>query len=245
MRRSTIAPGARAHDSDRHRDRAAARHRRPGAAALRARRAPRRHGAQHARHDRCRLPRRNTGDSCQSRRANRLRSTRGMRIAQLVIAPVLHAQLVGGAKTWTKPRVEPEASARPAKERLTRSGKAGRNIIPLYDIMDTGSPHGAALPQGSPRHRCRHRRRAPWPGPAGVGQGPGRRHELPARHLEPVLQALVRMGILKGIRGPRGGYELARERRRITADDILRAAGTIEDASDRPPRPARRCSTRW
>jgi Rrf2 family protein len=58
------------------------------------------------------------------------------------------------------------------------------------------------------------------------------RHELPARHLEPVLQALVRMGILKGIRGPRGGYELARERRRITADDILRAAGTIEDSAE-------------
>jgi Rrf2 family protein len=57
------------------------------------------------------------------------------------------------------------------------------------------------------------------------------RHSLPSRHLEPVLQALVRAGILKGIRGPRGGYELARERRRITADEILRAAGTIEDAS--------------
>lgn len=55
------------------------------------------------------------------------------------------------------------------------------------------------------------------------------RHNLPARHLEPVLQELVRVGILKGIRGPRGGYELARERRRITADDILRAAGTIEE----------------
>jgi len=55
------------------------------------------------------------------------------------------------------------------------------------------------------------------------------RHALPARHLEPVLQALVRVGILKGIRGPRGGYELARERRRITADDILRAAGTIDE----------------
>jgi Rrf2 family iron-sulfur cluster assembly transcriptional regulator len=58
------------------------------------------------------------------------------------------------------------------------------------------------------------------------------RHSLPARHLEPVLQALVRMGILKGIRGPRGGYELARERKRITADEILRAAGTIEDDAD-------------
>jgi Rrf2 family protein len=60
------------------------------------------------------------------------------------------------------------------------------------------------------------------------------RHSLPARHLEPVLQALVREGILKGIRGPRGGYELARERKRITADEILRAAGTIEDDGDLP-----------
>src|SRR5215210_2085657 len=58
------------------------------------------------------------------------------------------------------------------------------------------------------------------------------RHRLPPRHLEPVLQALVREGILKGVRGPRGGYELAREQRRITADDILRAAGTIEEPGD-------------
>ena len=55
------------------------------------------------------------------------------------------------------------------------------------------------------------------------------RHSLPPRHLEPVLQALVRHGILRGIRGPRGGYELAREQRRITADDILRAAGTADE----------------
>jgi Rrf2 family protein len=60
------------------------------------------------------------------------------------------------------------------------------------------------------------------------------RHRLPPRHLEPVLQALVRHCILKGIRGPRGGYELAREQRRITADDILRAAGTVEDADTQP-----------
>src|SRR3974377_1245758 len=55
------------------------------------------------------------------------------------------------------------------------------------------------------------------------------RHGLPPRHLEPVLQALVRCGILKGSRGPRGGAELARERRRVPADEILRAAGTVED----------------
>ena len=58
------------------------------------------------------------------------------------------------------------------------------------------------------------------------------RHQLPPRHLEPVLQALVRDGILKGIRGPHGGYELGRERDRITADDILRAAMAADDAEE-------------
>jgi Rrf2 family transcriptional regulator, iron-sulfur cluster assembly transcription factor len=50
------------------------------------------------------------------------------------------------------------------------------------------------------------------------------RHHLPPRHLETLLQALVRSGILKGVRGPRGGYELAKERRKITAGDVVRAA---------------------
>jgi Rrf2 family iron-sulfur cluster assembly transcriptional regulator len=62
------------------------------------------------------------------------------------------------------------------------------------------------------------------------------RHKLPPRHLEPVLQALVRDGILKGIRGPHGGYELARDHKRITAEDILRAATSAEEA-DEPPLP--------
>jgi Rrf2 family protein len=62
------------------------------------------------------------------------------------------------------------------------------------------------------------------------------RHKLPPRHLEPVLQALVRDGILKGIRGPRGGYELAREEKQITAAEILRAASQAEEA-DSPPLP--------
>ena len=57
------------------------------------------------------------------------------------------------------------------------------------------------------------------------------RHNLPPRHLEPVLQALVHEGIFHGIRGPRGGYELARERQRITVADILRVAGDDEDSS--------------
>ena len=60
------------------------------------------------------------------------------------------------------------------------------------------------------------------------------RLHLPPRHLEPVLQALVREGILKGVRGPHGGYKLAREARRITAADILRAARTIDDGTETP-----------
>jgi DNA-binding IscR family transcriptional regulator len=37
---------------------------------------------------------------------------------------------------------------------------------------------------------------------------------------------------LKGIRGPRGGYELARDRRRVTVNDILQAAGTVEETDE-------------
>lgn len=66
------------------------------------------------------------------------------------------------------------------------------------------------------------------------------RHNLPPRHLETVLQALVRQGILKGVRGPRGGYELARERRRITAGDVVRAAITATSDEGLPPVPESR-----
>jgi Rrf2 family transcriptional regulator, iron-sulfur cluster assembly transcription factor len=58
------------------------------------------------------------------------------------------------------------------------------------------------------------------------------RHSLPPRHLETLLQALVRAGILKGVRGPRGGYELARERRKVTAGDVVRAAMAAQEEDD-------------
>jgi Rrf2 family protein len=58
------------------------------------------------------------------------------------------------------------------------------------------------------------------------------RHGLPPRHLEPVLQALVHDGILRGVRGPHGGYELARDRCLIAAADIVRAASRIEETED-------------
>jgi Rrf2 family iron-sulfur cluster assembly transcriptional regulator len=46
------------------------------------------------------------------------------------------------------------------------------------------------------------------------------RQGLPPRYLEGLMQKLVHAGILRGIRGPKGGYVLARERRRITLSDI-------------------------
>ena len=49
-----------------------------------------------------------------------------------------------------------------------------------------------------------------------------RRQGISRRYLEPVLQQLVRAGLLVGVRGPKGGYRLARERRRISLGDITR-----------------------
>ena len=41
------------------------------------------------------------------------------------------------------------------------------------------------------------------------------------RHLEPVLQILVKEGVLKGTKGPRGGYTLAKEKRKISIGEIF------------------------
>ncbi len=58
------------------------------------------------------------------------------------------------------------------------------------------------------------------------------RQGIPRRYLEPVLQQLVRAGILTGVRGPRGGYRLARERRRITVGEIVRVVLALERSED-------------
>jgi Rrf2 family transcriptional regulator, iron-sulfur cluster assembly transcription factor len=58
------------------------------------------------------------------------------------------------------------------------------------------------------------------------------RQGIPQRYLEQVMQQLVRAGILKGVRGPRGGYLLARERRRISAGDIVRVIGALETTGE-------------
>jgi Rrf2 family protein len=75
-----------------------------------------------------------------------------------------------------------------------------------------------------------------------AGPGPvrsvdiSRRQGIPRRYLEQVLQQLVHHGILAGQRGPKGGYRLARERRRITVGQIIRIVrsleGTVDPASE-------------
>ncbi|MEQ9228551.1 MAG: Rrf2 family transcriptional regulator [Parvibaculum sp.] len=60
-----------------------------------------------------------------------------------------------------------------------------------------------------------------------------KRQGIPQRYLEQVMQQLVHAGILKGVRGPRGGYTLARERRRIPVGEVVRVVGAME-ASDEP-----------
>lgn len=59
------------------------------------------------------------------------------------------------------------------------------------------------------------------------------RQGVPPRYLEHVLQRLVREGLLRGVRGPRGGYTLARERRRITLGEVVRILSAL-DSEDEP-----------
>lgn len=58
------------------------------------------------------------------------------------------------------------------------------------------------------------------------------RQGMPQRHLEQVMQTLVRADILRGVRGPRGGYRLARERRRISVREIFEVIEAAEKAED-------------
>ncbi|MDP6473434.1 MAG: Rrf2 family transcriptional regulator [Alphaproteobacteria bacterium] len=56
-----------------------------------------------------------------------------------------------------------------------------------------------------------------------------KRQGVPHRYLEQVMQRLVHAGVLRGVRGPRGGYLLARERRRITLGQIARVVRELEN----------------
>ncbi|MTI10448.1 MULTISPECIES: RrF2 family transcriptional regulator [Curvivirga] len=58
------------------------------------------------------------------------------------------------------------------------------------------------------------------------------RQGIPRRYLEQVLQHLVRADVLRGVRGPRGGYRLARERRNITVADIVKVVQGMDGGMD-------------
>jgi Rrf2 family transcriptional regulator, iron-sulfur cluster assembly transcription factor len=76
-------------------------------------------------------------------------------------------------------------------------------------------------------------------GPAPVQSSEiGERQGIPRRYLEHVLQLLVREGILQGVRGPRGGYRLGRERRRISVGEIVRIISQAEASEDPTEDPA-------
>lgn len=70
------------------------------------------------------------------------------------------------------------------------------------------------------------------------------RQGVPQRYLEQVMQQLVRAGVLKGVRGPRGGYRLAKERRRISVGDIVRVAESIEEQETETAAPRSDLGTR-
>lgn len=74
---------------------------------------------------------------------------------------------------------------------------------------------------------------------------------LSKRHFEPLLQRLVHQKILRGIRGPHGGYSLAKERRKLTLADLYEAV-CIAEANEKvkkseqfTPQKARVIKTLW
>jgi Rrf2 family protein len=79
----------------------------------------------------------------------------------------------------------------------------------------------------------------------------GERQRIPARYLEQIFQRLRRAGLVRGKRGPGGGYVLARAARAITLRDIVEAVeGPLAEglAGGPPPRdrrPAHRPNFLW
>ena len=66
-----------------------------------------------------------------------------------------------------------------------------------------------------------------------------RHHSLSARAFEPTLQELVRRGVLRGRRGPSGGYDLACPAEDISVLDIVRAGPDFTEARDTQIKPGR------
>lgn len=56
-----------------------------------------------------------------------------------------------------------------------------------------------------------------------LSQDISREYDIPLEYLLKILQQLVRAGVLRSKRGPRGGFSLARHARRISMLDIVEA----------------------
>ena len=86
-------------------------------------------------------------------------------------------------------------------------------VLALFDMAyhDTGAPHQAKTVSA--------------------------RQGIPPRYLEQIFQRLVRSGILRSKRGPRGGYTLARPTTGLTIAEIVRATeGSVEALLNGPRR---------
>ena len=59
-----------------------------------------------------------------------------------------------------------------------------------------------------------------------------KRQGIPKRYLEQTLQILVKNNILVASRGPRGGYRLAKERRKIKILDIIKSVATEKEVNE-------------
>src|SRR5471032_2911074 len=71
------------------------------------------------------------------------------------------------------------------------------------------------------------------------------RHALPARHLEPVLQALVRMGILRGIPGRAAAMNWPASAAASPPTTSCAPPAPSRRPAIRRPRRARPCLTTW
>ena len=59
-----------------------------------------------------------------------------------------------------------------------------------------------------------------------------KRQGIPKRYLEQTLQILVKNNILVASRGPKGGYRLAKERRKIKILDIIESVTKEKEMND-------------
>lgn len=73
-----------------------------------------------------------------------------------------------------------------------------------------------------------------YAGRSGVASGSdiAKRNGLMRRGIEPILQALSKVQLLDSIRGPRGGYRLAKSPRLITLKEIARIFIAHEELSE-------------